>query len=141
MAVLHVAAVLTGQQQDRSGGSYNHVIYLLIAVKAVQVCLGPFYDYLDGKWLGHALRKSEPKRLELRASDKAISGEEQSATGQISPTNTSTLPSLPGWRPSKVASRIVGAELACAIVVAWVVGQMLLCHLFLLTSRCISSIR
>jgi hypothetical protein len=109
------------------------VIYLLIAIKAVQVCLGPFYDYLDGRWLGHALRKSERKRLELRASDLASAGEEQSVDGHVSPTDTGTPPSLPGWRPSKVASRIVGAELACAIVVAWVVSPVLLYHLLTLT--------
>jgi hypothetical protein len=52
---------LTSQQDKSPTGSYNGVIYFLIAIKSVEVCLGPIYDYLDGKWLGHSLRMNELK--------------------------------------------------------------------------------
>jgi len=99
------------------------VIYLLIAIKAVQVCLGPVYDLLDGKWLGHALRKPERKRLELRLADKSVETiDHLPATTSRAGTSETTDRGLKGWRPSKLVCRVVLAELACAIVVAWVVS-------------------
>ncbi|KAK8843522.1 hypothetical protein IAR55_007182 [Kwoniella newhampshirensis] len=99
--VLEVAA---GAIQDRSStNSYNNVIYLLIAIKAVQVAWGPFYDYLDGRWLGHSLRRSELQRLEIRK--QAIRGEVE----------------LPGWKVSRVTMFVVGGQLTALIIVAWVV--------------------
>ncbi|OCF73363.1 hypothetical protein I204_06595 [Kwoniella mangroviensis CBS 8886] len=101
-AVLDVAA---GAIQDRtSNGSYDRVLYLIIAIKAIEVCLGPVYDYLDGKWLGHSLRLPEKKRLLLRkeALDKEID--------------------YPGWRINKIVTRIVGVELVGLIITAWVVS-------------------
>jgi len=41
------------------------VIYFLLAIKGVQVLLGPLYDYLDGRLIGQTLRKSEKARLHL----------------------------------------------------------------------------
>jgi hypothetical protein len=109
-------------QQDRSGGSYDNVIYLLIAIKAWQVCLGPIYDFLDGKLLGHALRKSERKRTELRALDKAAYENEHISVDAVLTSDSGTHRRLTGWRPSRLVCRIVGTELGCAIVVAWVVS-------------------
>ncbi|WVR07938.1 hypothetical protein IAU60_004981 [Kwoniella sp. DSM 27419] len=100
-SVLEVAA---GAIQDRTANnSYDNVLYLLIAIKSVEVCLGPIYDYLDGRWLGHSLRLPEVKRLALRR--KAI---EEGID-------------YPGWRISRKTSLIVGAELCALIVTAWVV--------------------
>ncbi|WVF68348.1 hypothetical protein IAT40_003113 [Kwoniella sp. CBS 6097] len=100
-AVLDVAA---GAIQDRTkSGSYDNVLYLIIAIKAVEVCLGPIYDYLDGKWLGHSLRMPEQKRLELRK--KALEEDLD----------------YPGWRISKRTTLIVGGELTALIITAWVV--------------------
>ncbi|WVQ95901.1 hypothetical protein IAU59_003000 [Kwoniella sp. CBS 9459] len=100
-AVLDVAA---GAIQDRTAnGSYDNVLYLIIAIKAVEVCLGPVYDYLDGKWLGHSLRLPEQKRLLLRK--KAVEEDID----------------YPGWRISKRTTWIVGAELTALIITAWVV--------------------
>jgi len=99
------------------------VIYLLIAIKAVQVCLGPVYDLLDGKWLGHALRKPERKRLELMLADKSVDSIDHlpaTSSGNYIPVDTDH--GLKGWRPSKLVYGVVGAELACAILVAWVVS-------------------
>lgn len=108
------------QQQDRSGGSYNNVIYLLIAIKAWQICLGPIYDYLDGRWLGHALRKPEAKR---RAMTVALQTEVE-VNASVERVSLLSGSRWRGWRPSKTACAIVGTELMCAIVVAWVVGPL-----------------
>ncbi|OCF39673.1 hypothetical protein I317_06528 [Kwoniella heveanensis CBS 569] len=103
-AVLDVAA---GAIQDRTkDGSYDNVLYLIIAIKAVEVCLGPIYDYLDGKWLGHSLRMPEKKRLELRK--KALEEDID----------------YPGWRISKKTTYIVGGELTALIITAWVVSMV-----------------
>lgn len=99
------------------------MIYLLIAIKAWQVCLGPVYDVLDGKLLGHALRMPERERLVLRASDNAA--KVHVASGRLEGSNAP----LNGWRTSRRVSSIVGAELACAIVVAWVVSTHRKCVL------------
>lgn len=99
--VLDVAA---GAIQDRTAdGSYDNVIYLIIAIKCVQVCLGPAYDYLDGRWLGHSLRLPEKKRVALRA--EALEKELD----------------YPGWRIDKRVTYAVGAQLSGLVVVAWVV--------------------
>jgi hypothetical protein len=89
----------------------------------VQVCLGPFYDVLDGRWLGHALRKPERKRLELRLADKSVETVDHlpaTASGAGMPDDTDR--GLKGWRPSKMVCGVVLTELACAILVAWVVS-------------------
>lgn len=89
----------------------------------MQVCLGPVYDLLDGKWLGHALRKPERKRLELRLADKSAEViDHLPATASLADTPVDTDHGLKGWRPSKLVCGVVLAELACAILVAWVVS-------------------
>ncbi|WVW87087.1 hypothetical protein I302_109144 [Kwoniella bestiolae CBS 10118] len=100
-AVLDVAA---GAIQDRTpNGSYDRVLYLIIAIKSIEVILGPVYDYLDGRWLGHSLRLPEKKRLLLRkeAIEKDLD--------------------YPGWRIDKRVTRVVGLELVGLIITAWVV--------------------
>lgn len=89
----------------------------------MQVCLGPIYDLLDGRLLGHALRKPERKRLELRLADKSMDDIEPfPATTTRAGVRADSDRTLRGWRPSKLVCGIVGTELACAIVVAWVVS-------------------
>jgi hypothetical protein len=86
--------------------------------------LGPVYDVLDGKWLGHALRKPERKRLELRLADKSVDTVDHipaTASGAGSPVDTGH--GLKGWRSSRLVCGVVGTELACAILVAWVVSD------------------
>ncbi|ORX34136.1 major facilitator superfamily domain-containing protein [Kockovaella imperatae] len=100
--LLEVAA---GAIQDRSqDNSYNNVIYLIVAIKCLEVILGPVYDVLDGRWLGHSLRMPEKKRIRFRTDIKA----------QGDP--------LIGWRSDRTAFTIVIAELSVAIVAAWVVS-------------------
>lgn len=53
-----------GAIQDRSG-DYTSVIYLLIAIKCVEFCLGPVYQYLDKLWLGSSLRAPEKRRVAI----------------------------------------------------------------------------
>ncbi|WWD20457.1 hypothetical protein CI109_104933 [Kwoniella shandongensis] len=101
--VLEVAA---GAIQDRAhviSKSYNNVIYLLIAFKCLQVLLGPLYDYLDGRWLGHALRLPEKRRLEIR--NHAIS------VGYDG---------FDGWKVHKPTTTVVGGLLIGVIITAWV---------------------
>ena len=90
----------------------------------MQVCLGPVYDLLDGKWLGHALRKPERKRLQLRMADKSVETIDHlpATTSRAGMSDDSEARGLKGWRPSKLVCGVVLAELACAIVVAWVVS-------------------
>jgi hypothetical protein len=91
-------------KQDRSGGSYNNVIYLIIAIKSLEVVWGPVYDFLDGRWLAHSLRLPEKKRLALRREAKER-GEPYS-----------------GWHVSKKVRYTVMTQLGAMIVVAWVVS-------------------
>jgi hypothetical protein len=94
-------------QQDKSGNnSYDNVIYLLMAYKSVQILWGFFFDWLDGRWLGHSLRKSEVERVALR--DRA------KAEGVV----------FRGWRPSKWAMAIVLTELFALTITAWVVSSL-----------------
>lgn len=117
------------KQQDRSGGSYNNVIYFIIAINAWQVCLGPIYDFLDGRSLGHALRKPEQKRLGMvqgsrtECQDASAPDHPQSSETHEGPARSSTY--YKGWQPNKTACLVVGTELTCAIVVAWVVCTLL----------------
>lgn len=77
---------------------------MLLAIKGLQVLLGPFYDYLDGRWLGHTLRKSEKARLQLHedmAKDEVV---------------------LPGWRVHKPTTWAVSCQLGSMIIVSWVVS-------------------
>lgn len=93
-------------QQDRSGNnSYDNVIILLIAYKGLNVLWPIFYDYLDGKWLQHSLRKGEKERVAIR--DACV------AHGTT----------LRGWRPSKTGLGIVMAELGALTVTAWAVSR------------------
>lgn len=99
--VLDVAA---GAIQDRStDGSYDNAMYLIIAIKCLQVCLGPIYDYLDGRWLGHSLRMPEKKRVALR---------EDALEKQLD---------YPGWRIDMRVTYTVCTQLTCLVIVAWVV--------------------
>ncbi|GFZ49838.1 hypothetical protein JCM24511_07241 [Saitozyma sp. JCM 24511] len=98
--ILEVAA---GAIQDRSGGSYNNVIYLIVAIKSLEVVWGPVYDFLDGRWLAHSLRLPEKERLALRREAKER-GEPYS-----------------GWHVSKKVRCTVMGQLGAMIVVAWVV--------------------
>ncbi|KAK8849827.1 hypothetical protein IAR55_005163 [Kwoniella newhampshirensis] len=101
--VLEVAA---GAIQDRAhikSKSYNNVIYLLIAIKCLQVVLGPTYDYLDGIWLGHSLRLPEKRRSAVR--DHAI---EVGYEG------------YDGWKVHTLTTMVVGGLLCGVIITAWV---------------------
>ncbi|ODN87695.1 hypothetical protein L198_06920 [Cryptococcus wingfieldii CBS 7118] len=96
--------VASGAIQDRTpGGSYDRVLYLIIAIKALQVCLGPLYFYLDRIWLGGSLRLSEKKRLEKLVEKKEYNLDHE------------------GWRISKLTTRVVGGELVGLVITAWVV--------------------
>ena len=102
--ILDVAA---GAIQDRSkDNSYDNVLYLIIAIKAVEVVLGPIYDVLDGRWLGHSLRMPEIKRLQFRK-DARAEGERWT-----------------GWRISKKVFIFVATQLCVMIVIAWVVSTI-----------------
>jgi hypothetical protein len=93
------------QQDSTPGKSYDRVIYFLIAVKAVQFCLGPIYDYLDGIWLGHSLRRNEKRRIEMK--------EEMQARGDT----------FKGWRVSRKVFYVFGSQLALMILTSWVVSH------------------
>lgn len=88
-----------------------------MVIKSWQVCLGPLYDYLDGRWLGHALRKPEIKRMTL--TDAARLSTNQDAQR----SDVDEVRRFKGWKANKMACAVVGTELICAIVTAWVVGQ------------------
>jgi hypothetical protein len=95
---------LTKQQDKTPGQSYDRVIYLLLAIKGTQVLLGPIYDYLDGRWMGHTLRKSEKQRIKLRE-DMAVEGVE-----------------LPGWKVHRPTTWTVSCQLGAMVVVSWIVS-------------------
>lgn len=92
------------KQDNTPGQSYDRVIYFLLAIKGVQVLLGPLYDYLDGRLLGHTLRKSEKERLDL-----AVNMAQQDVV-------------LPGWRIHLPTTWTVICQLGIMVVVSWVVS-------------------
>jgi hypothetical protein len=77
-----------------------------MAVKGFQVLLGPIYDYLDGRLLGHSLRLNEKDRLALR--DAKLKADEE----------------YPGWKVHKPTTYFFGAQFACMIIASWVVGVL-----------------
>lgn len=95
---------LTKQQDHTPGKVYDRVIYFLIAVKAFQFCMGPILDFLDGRLLGHTLRKNEKDRLELLkdCQDRGIE--------------------LPGWRVNRLTLCIFGGQFVLMILTSWVVS-------------------
>jgi hypothetical protein len=99
-------APLTSQQDRTPNQTYERVFYLLIAIKSIEVLWGPVYDYLDGRWLGHSLRRPELERLRIR--------KEAAATPD----------DLPGWRVSKVVRGVVGLQLCAMIVASWAVSGL-----------------
>lgn len=78
----------------------------MIAIKAFQVLLGPIYDFLDGRLLGHSLRKSEAARIKLR--------EEQEARGE----------EFKGWEVKRWVFWLFGGQLGAMILVSWVVSYV-----------------
>lgn len=98
-----------------------------MAIKAWQVVLGPIYDYLDGRWLGHALRRPESKRLAMHKANQTASAESSESGAELDTEGAGPSPiraprQLKGWQPNRKACVIVGSELGCAIIVAWVVS-------------------
>lgn len=96
------------QQDATPGHTYERVIYFLIAVKAVDIFVGPVYDYLDGKWLGHSLRMPEKKRVAFRQ--------------KVLQDNID----LRGWRVEKPVFVSVTIIMTVWIIVGWVVSVQLL---------------
>jgi hypothetical protein len=98
----------------------------LIAIKAFQVLLGPIYDYLDGRLLGHSLRRSEKKRLEMR-DEKLAKGEEYL-----------------GWKVHKPTTWFFGCQYAAMVLVSWVVSgdhTNLWCDELMIDLLCLFGIR
>lgn len=101
-----ILEVACGAIQDATPGqTYDRVIYVLIAIKAWQVLEGPFFDWLDGRMLGHTLRLSEKKRLKF--------DEEREATGQ-------ELSGLKRYRPVTI---IVAFQYVSMVIISWVVSH------------------
>lgn len=80
------------------------MIYFLIAIKAWQVLEGPVFDWLDGRMLGHTLRKSEKQRLKF--------DEECEQTGR----------QLPGLKRSRPVTIIVAIQYVSMVIISWVVS-------------------
>ncbi|BEJ15699.1 hypothetical protein CspHIS471_0503040 [Cutaneotrichosporon sp. HIS471] len=75
--------VASGAIQDKTPGhQYDRVFIVIMVFKAYDAFLGPFYDWLDGKWLGHQLRMPERKRrdklVQLEIRGKTYEGHERS---------------------------------------------------------------
>lgn len=73
--------------------------------KAYDAFLGPFYDWLDGRWLGHQLRMPERKRR-----SKLV---QEQLAGRI----------YPGHKLSKTWVAIGISILSAMIVTAWAVSM------------------
>lgn len=100
-----ILEVACGAIQDATPGqSYERVIYFLIAIKAWQVFEGPILDYLDGKLLGHVLRKNEKQRIKLR-DEMALEGKE-----------------FKGWKVYKSVTMFFGGQYVIMVIVSWVVS-------------------
>lgn len=68
--------------------------------------MGPIYDYLDGRWLGHSLRMPEQQRVAFR--QKAIDENLD----------------LRGWRVEKPVFVSIASIMAVWIVIGWVVSRL-----------------
>jgi hypothetical protein len=100
-----VLDVLAGVVQDKTPGKgYERVIYMLIAIKSIDIFVGPVYDWLDGKWLGHSLRKPEKERVAFRAEVL-----EQKRD-------------LRGWRVERPVLISVACIMTAWVIVGWVVS-------------------
>jgi hypothetical protein len=85
---------------------------MIIAIKSVEVVLGPTYDYLDGRWLGHSLRMPEDERIAFRKACKEKAD------------------SWKGWLVNKKVFWLVIFQLTAMVIVSWVVsvdGPMVWC--------------
>ncbi|TYJ53851.1 hypothetical protein B9479_005539 [Cryptococcus floricola] len=112
--VLDVAAGAI--QDDSSTGSYDGMIYFIIAIKAVEVVLGPIYFYLDRIWLGSSLRVPEKKRVQIRIDAVRAAVERGQGEEGVGAKGSG----YEGWKISKTTTWVVGAELVGLIIVAWV---------------------
>jgi hypothetical protein len=101
--------VAAGAIQDRTPGqAYDkviHVLNVLIAIKSIETCLGPVYDFLDGRWLGHSLRAPEKRRLEIYRN---------AVINHLD---------YKGWRINKITMGIVATQLTCMIITGWAVSR------------------
>jgi hypothetical protein len=77
-----------------------------MVIKGLQIFWGPFYDWLDGRWLGHMLRANEKTRFAI--------GQEMRARGD-EPL---------GWRVHRPTGIATAATLVSCIIVGWVVSRL-----------------
>lgn len=69
----------------------------------MQVLLGPLYDYLDGRLLGHSLRRNEKTRIAMK--------DQRMAEGSL----------YKGWQVNKTVTAIFGGQLCLMILASWAV--------------------
>ena len=93
--------------QDKTPGhGYQNVIYMLIAIKSIDIFVGPIYDYLDGRWLGHSLRMPEKERVAFR--EEALQQKKD----------------LRGWRVERKVFVSVAGIMTAWVIVGWVVSDI-----------------
>lgn len=100
-----ILEVACGAIQDATpGGGYERVMYVLITIKGWQAVEGLVLDVLDGKLLGHVLRRSEKQRVALR-DEMGKRGEE-----------------FVGWRVIRPVTMFFGGQYVVMVIVSWVVS-------------------
>lgn len=98
--------VAAGALQDKTPGQqYDRVFIMIMVLKAYDAFLGPFYDWLDGRWLGHQLRMPERKRRSKLVQEQ-LAGR-----------------TYPGHRHSKFWLTVGLSVLSAMIVTAWAVSS------------------
>lgn len=100
-----ITDVLSSVIQDNTPGhQYDRVFIFIMVLKGYDAFLGPFYDWLDGRWLGHQLRMPERKRRNKLVQEQ-LAGREYE-----------------GHRRSRIWVIIGCAVLSAMILTAWVVS-------------------
>lgn len=99
--------VASGAIQDNTpGAQYDKVFIVIMVFKAYDAFLGPFYDWLDGRWLGHQLRMPERKRR-----DKLV---QQTIAGQT----------YEGHKRDRTWTTIGCSVLSAMVVTGWAVSRI-----------------
>lgn len=101
--------VASGAIQDGTPGQqYDRVFIVIMVFKAYDAFLGPFYDWLDGRWLGHQLRMPERKRrdkmVQLEIRGQTYEGHEQNKPWTIIGCTILTAMVVTGWAVSQLAA-------------------------------------
>lgn len=101
--------VAGGALQDKTPGQqYDRVFIMIMVLKGYDFFLGPFYDWVDGKWLGHQLRLPErirrSKLVQQENSGRHFKGHERRTFWVILGTGVLAAMIITAWAVSLIVN-------------------------------------